>query len=65
MPQPLALDRLADLMAAGEVELPAGLSDEEHEQLVRSVRQRLRHRISHYVSQQIALDLWREAQSLE
>ena len=64
-PRPPMSDLLADLVAHGEVGLPAGSSDEEQEQLVRSARQRLRHRILQYVASQVALDLWRAAQSTE
>jgi hypothetical protein len=63
--RPLPLDRLADLVVDGAVDLPSVLSDEEREQVVRSVRQRLRHRILGHVAHLVALDLWRETRSKE
>jgi hypothetical protein len=63
--QPGGLDQLADLVTSGLIEFPAGLGAEAQEQLMTAVRQRLRHRILQYLAQQLALDLWREAQSTE
>ena len=63
--RPLVLDRVVNLVADDGVDLPPGLSDEEREQVVRSVRQRLRHRILGHVAHLVALDLWREARSKE
>jgi hypothetical protein len=64
-PSPRGIDHLADLVAGGQIELPAGLSVAEQEQLIPAVRQRLRRRLLQYLAHQIALDLWREAQATE
>lgn len=64
-PQSLVLDRLADLVAEGQAELPSGLDPQEQEPLVQLVRQRLRHRLVHYLARQIALDLHRRASLTE
>ena len=64
-PQALVLDRLADLVAEGQAELPPGLSPREQEPLEQLVRQRLRQRLVQYLARQIALDLHRRASLTE
>ena len=55
------LERLADLVAAGEVGFPEGLSPAEEGRLIGLVRARLRGRLVRYIARQIAADIARDA----
>ena len=55
------LDRLADLVADGEVDFPAGLGPADAARLTVLVRRRLRDRLVRYIARQIALDIHRAA----
>ena len=51
------VDRYADLIAAGEAELPDGLSRQQEEELIARTRARLRRRLIVLIARQIAADL--------
>jgi hypothetical protein len=55
------LARLADLIAAGETEVPGGLDRADASRLEALVRARLRARLVRFIARQIALDIHRDA----
>jgi hypothetical protein len=59
-PSALDLARLADLVAAGEAEVPGGLAPGDEDRLAAMVRHRLRSRLVRFIARQIALDIHRD-----
>jgi hypothetical protein len=62
---PEQLKKFADLVAAGEAELPDGLSSEQEAALIHEVRVRLRDRLVGLIVRRIALDIALEAKPEE
>ena len=54
---PVQLDRLAQLVASGEVTLPEDLSADQMDRLVRKIRQCRRRRLVQYLARAIAVDI--------
>ena len=59
-PTPGRLERLADLVADGQAELPDGLDPADERRLAELVRRRHRDRLVRFIARQIALDIHRE-----
>ena len=60
---PAHLDRIADLVACGEVPLPLDLPMDQLERLAAEVRKRRRERLVDFVAHAIAADIRRSRQS--
>ncbi len=59
---PEQLVRLANLVASGEVPLPADLHPDQLEHLAREVRQQRRRRLVQFIARTIALDIHRSGE---